>query len=769
MNPALEGPPSPAVARPIAASRHPATTLATAVLAYAVLFAALFAPGWMGKVFGPGDGAFFFHPAYHAPWALWTDTLFGGYPLFGDPQIFLWYPPALVLRALGVGYDGFAISGYVLCGASAFALALALTGSRLAAALAGLVYALSGFTVVHAVHPTMVHAAAWIPAALAAIELLRRRGGPGWIAATSASVALLWLAGAPQIATYGSVVVLAWTLSRARLAPRRAAFLGAAAVAALLGAGLAAVQLLPAAELSRQSVRESLTYADFTSNAYRVKHLVTFVLPRFFGGGDRPYFGPPDVDLLAYFGIPALLLAAAAVRRRGVSGTAFFTALAVAGIVLSLGRTTPAARLLYATPVLNLFRGATRHFVEVALALSMLAAFGVVALEAAPARARRAVAWAALAVALAVGVVAVLAGRATRVPLPDGFSRLPWRNEALGVPLLFTAGSVAVLLAWHRLPRPAAAALLLAVAFADLAAFARSCAWTLSPPEQVLDMPPALAPVRDELRRDHARLIPLDGFWDPMLGGNLARLWDVPSLAGYSVLVSKRVEPLLAMDPNGRVLDRGRLLDPAGLALDLMAARYVLAPASDGTAWIPPGRLEPVGRVGPDLLLLNPRAMPRAWLVGRAVLADDATALAALRTGRLPDGGPFSLGEVAIVDRAVALDGAGHGDEKHARVVSASPAVLEVDTNTPQAALLVTSDPYDPGWRALVDGNPAPVVRTNYAVRGVAVPAGRHRVRFELAPESLWVGGIASVASTAILAGLLVAAALRARRGAVST
>ena len=63
--------------------------------------------------------------------------------------------------------------------------------------------------------------------------------------------------------------------------------------------------------------------------------------------------------------------------------------------------------------------------------------------------------------------------------------------------------------------------------------------------------------------------------------------------------------------------------------------------------------------------------------------------------------------------------------------------------------LVVLADSYHPGWRASVDGSPAPILATNHLYRGVPVPAGRHTVRFEYRPRSVRLGAILSVVGAA--------------------
>jgi hypothetical protein len=53
---------------------------------------------------------------------------------------------------------------------------------------------------------------------------------------------------------------------------------------------------------------------------------------------------------------------------------------------------------------------------------------------------------------------------------------------------------------------------------------------------------------------------------------------------------------------------------------------------------------------------------------------------------------------------------------------------------------LLAADAYAPGWRAFVDGEATPIAPANIAFRAVAVPEGRHEVRFVYRPWSTTLG-----------------------------
>jgi len=59
---------------------------------------------------------------------------------------------------------------------------------------------------------------------------------------------------------------------------------------------------------------------------------------------------------------------------------------------------------------------------------------------------------------------------------------------------------------------------------------------------------------------------------------------------------------------------------------------------------------------------------------------------------------------------------------------------------------------YKNGWKAYIDGKEVPIVKVNYVLRGLAVPAGKHDIKFEFKPEGFYKGkSITSIFSIVLL------------------
>jgi hypothetical protein len=146
--------------------------------------------------------------------------------------------------------------------------------------------------------------------------------------------------------------------------------------------------------------------------------------------------------------------------------------------------------------------------------------------------------------------------------------------------------------------------------------------------------------------------------------------------------------------------------------------------------------------------LKNPHAFGQAWFVDDIVWADSANH----EMNLLSD---TDLQRVAVMDKQF------HGkvgesvknvNTKSIKMESYSANRLKYSYESETDALAIFSEIYYPkGWEATINGQPAEILRANYLLRSVVLPAGKGTVEFEFRPKSYFVGNAISYASSAIL------------------
>ncbi len=182
-------------------------------------------------------------------------------------------------------------------------------------------------------------------------------------------------------------------------------------------------------------------------------------------------------------------------------------------------------------------------------------------------------------------------------------------------------------------------------------------------------------------------------------------------------------------------------------------------------------RWRKVGSFGEVELYENLKALPRAWFVKRIEVLPSAELLRVIKEGRLPDGSTYDPAEVALLEKESFdeqkpyLLPAGTETKPEAKVTGYEPHHIEIQTNNSQAGFLVLSEVYYRGWEATVDGTEVPVERVNYTLRGIPIPAGKHRVGFVFRSPSFRAGAACSaVGALILLLGLAITQLKLSRR-----
>jgi hypothetical protein len=158
---------------------------------------------------------------------------------------------------------------------------------------------------------------------------------------------------------------------------------------------------------------------------------------------------------------------------------------------------------------------------------------------------------------------------------------------------------------------------------------------------------------------------------------------------------------------------------------------------------------------GPNAYVYRVEGAARVRVVRAAVtVPSEAHAVARVRDATFdPDR------EIVLLDAPAATgpgvhdtDGGPPGGAGHATITHDDSRGVVIDAVAQADGFLLLADLFFPGWTATVDGVETPIYRANVSVRGIALPKGRHTIRFryESAP---FARGLRI--STAAIAGLL--------------
>ena len=155
-----------------------------------------------------------------------------------------------------------------------------------------------------------------------------------------------------------------------------------------------------------------------------------------------------------------------------------------------------------------------------------------------------------------------------------------------------------------------------------------------------------------------------------------------------------------------------------------------------------------------DVVQQNPDNLGACWFAKQvAFVKDDATAMRALDNNKPADSAIVEESEKSKIPFTPAAD-----STAKIQLIKNDNDVITYQSQSNANQFAVFSEIYyDRGWHAYIDNKETPIVRTDYALRGLAVPAGKHDIRFEFKPASFYDSQTIAIVASAIVWLLLVA------------
>jgi hypothetical protein len=690
------------------------------------------------------------------PW--WDPFQFAGYPFLSNPQVAFFYPPtwlAVVLPA------NFAISWYVLLHVWLSAVGMlffarSMGGSWLGSTLAAVAYGFSGFYAARlwAGHIGVVATFTWLPWVILATRWSIARGD-GWSAvAAGATMGLAILAGHTPSFLYVGAIWLAFVLYFwLESSDTRRIVIRQAAVILVVGLGLAAVQILPFAQLSLASQR--LTTSDFefaTGYSLPPAHLVTLLLPEFFGEPTRiGYWSVPTFEELSYYAGLLVVLGIVLALRKQSRLAWFYIGLMVLGLWMALGSYSGLYRAAYeVVPVIRMLRAPARSAVLYVFAGSALLAHAVSGWQSMPVAERSAefkpLAKASLLVVVLAGIAALAATGAVFMAIhPTETSGRLW-HQIGGYGLAIIVLLLGIGLLWGVLATPEAnrrRRILLAVGLLILVV---ADMWQYGAKLMVLD---GIGP--NQMWRDAKAFV-----------GNsneLAVPWGISIFdqSGSMEVGIRSAFGYQALEPSALVAFTSHVADPRSSAYDVLGARYVIAPTALDQFTEGEAGLTLAGQQGAAWIYERPRALDVARLAFKVeVIEDDAQAIGRVHQ---PD---FDLQNTVIVaSEPGCAVGPGVPEQRTVTIEESKAGYWRITTESDAPGMLVLAESDHNGWRATVDGQETEHSRAFTTIKAVCVPPGEHVVEWHYVPRAFFAGGAISLASLT----LVLVAIVKLRRG----
>jgi hypothetical protein len=671
---------------------------------------------------------------------LWNPYVFSGLPFVANPQPALFYPPTWLVFLMPISKAlGLIIVLHVwLAGVGMYAWLRTEGASTKGALLGGTVFAFSGyfFARVQAGHLGVVTTGTWLPFLLWAYRRAVTRRSWSLAVMGGLPVGLSILTGHTASFVYVALGLVAyaafcaWDCWREERSARAVVFpLVWLGVMLLVGLVLAAVQLLPMVELVVRSTRQATSSYNFATRfSWPPGYLLTLLIPNFFGEPTHTGYWGEGIyeEFIFYIGVLPLLLALLGLRLRHRLKP-FLAALGLGALLLALGEYGSLHLIFYRfVPLFQMGRAPARAGFLFMLAAATLTGLTTTALQSTARDERERLLrplgrWLVLAVAAGALVVIVA-----------GFAAFAVGREA-------SPGTARL---WHTANQTALFLILFLLAYALLAAWrcvtsVRAGLWLLALGLVVLDLwtfdNRVVEPVdvgRNEVWRavkkavdDHVgdrqavRVLPW-GLNDFEQNGCMR--YELRSVLGYDPLYLQRYDEFISSVP-----------DPRARTYDLLNVGYLVTTTPQNLS--EPGRPRLVLERDGVRVYERPNALPRAWVTQQVEVIDDAGVLARIHD---PDFDPHMT---ALVESPVVCGDMDREEASEVEIVHYEGNRIEAQVRG-GGGLLIFSEVDYPGWYAAVDGFPARLIRTDYLLRALCVPAGEHQVVLTYDPPLLKIG-----------------------------
>ena len=662
---------------------------------------------------------------------LWNPYEMAGKPLLANFQSGAFYSLNLLLfiKPLFISWSIFIMLSPLLAGLFMFAYLKNLKLDDRASLLGAISFAFSGFSIAWLEWGNIGHTALWLPLILLSIDkIVSSIEYPvfsikkPWGLVFLFSLASSFFAGHLQIFFYVFIVSVSYLLLRWFEHGKKLRTIILFTIYYLLFTIATAVQWIPTLQFISLSARSlDQNYLDIEGWFIPWQHLVQFIIPDFFGNPSTlNYWGVWNyAEFVGYVGVIGLLFAFCSIFIQKKKNVLFFMGTIIISLLFALPTFISKLPFDLEIPFLSSAQP-TRLIFVMSFSLSVLSAIGFNYLIQDKKVNRKAIiTTGTLFVILFVLLWLVSLGTIDFKITPDNL--LVAKRNLIFPSGIFAIGMVlvmGVLFVKETMARTLLIFLLIALSSYDLFRF--GIKFTPFTPQGYFY--PTTRAI-EFLQKDKS-LFRIASTDSRILPPNFSTYYRIQSIEGYDPLYLLSYAELIAASEREdhsihRPFGFNRIITPHNIdskIIDLLNVKYILA-LSDLTS----AKLSKVFQEGQTRVYENRDVLPRAFFVREVRKAPDQQE---------------TIDKMFIADLAQAafvhdidsdIENLKVGK---ATVINYSENNVQIETENSGDGFLVLADIYYPTWKATIDGRQVEIHKTNYTLRGIYVPVGKHRVTF---------------------------------------
>ncbi|MCD4691928.1 MAG: YfhO family protein [Calditrichales bacterium] len=677
----------------------------------------------------------------------WNPYTFGGMPLLADIQVGFFYPLNFIISFFASqgelpvkAMEMQIIFHFFIAQVSMYFLCRHFKVSSIGSTIAALSYSLSGALVCRVVIQTFIYQFSWLPLLFLLFHKTITELKWKYAIITGLVLGVTMLVGHPQAIFYNGFFIglfilwygFAGVFSKELQGRKILLFAGAAVLPFVIAFGVSAIQVLHTQELASLSKRTLLTYKEAADGSLQIKQLLTMITPNLFGFTDMsmtkhvPYYlelrkGYHFWETAFYFGIPALIIGLIGIIKAHKSRLgAFLIFIALIGFFHALGSNGFLYALLFKFPFFDKFRFPARTIYYLVLVFSIFAGFGYDAFTKQKDKRRLTL------ISIAAGVPLLIAlGIYSGVILDAIGTPQEFYSQIEGYGLtalcLIIAASVILFLSYKKkIPSIVAGLLLIGLIITDLTINLSGFKNHKDSPEKVFRINPNLERMLKPKPPDDIFRVKMRNKYVMPLRRNQGMVNKIMLLEGFNALQLVRKIP------------------PCKAGMDLLSVRY---------------QIKTNTKTRQSYFDERGDCFPHSRMVYKAVITSPDSAAAVVKSGRvdyvnetlLEKECPLELPQVNVseVKNSVTCKEYNNNYQKY-EVASEENGILNV------------SDIWYPAWKVKLDGQPAELLRINYCLRGIAIPAGVHTIEMYYDSTAFRIGLWITIFTLALTIGLLI-------------